>query len=81
MLDLIQNGQIIYSPDTTAPFEFDTNATYSCNDGFFLEGSEQSVCDGDGSSVNGQWDASPPRCTRKLSILRSTLLVAIIFLA
>ncbi len=65
ILEPIVNGMIGYSPDITAPFDYGTNATYSCNDGFFLEGSEIINCDGDGSSVNGEWADDPPQCTGK----------------
>ncbi|XP_064384964.1 uncharacterized protein LOC135333878 isoform X2 [Halichondria panicea] len=62
-LDPIADGVITYNPDTTDPFDFGTNATYSCNDGFFLEGNDISTCDGDGTSVNGEWDVTAPQCT------------------
>ncbi len=63
-LDPIADGVITYSPDTTDPFDFGTNATYSCNDGFFLEGDEKITCNGDGTSVNGEWDVTAaPQCT------------------
>ena len=39
-IELIVNGSIIYSPDMTANFDLGTEATYSCNTGFFLDVSE-----------------------------------------
>ncbi len=62
-LDPIADGVITYNPDTTDPFDFGTNATYSCNEWFFLEGNDISTCDGDGTSVNGEWDVTAPQCT------------------
>ncbi len=57
------NGRIEYSVDTSAPFDFATAATYSCNEGFFLEGNEIRNCGGDGSSMTGLWDGTAPVCT------------------
>ncbi len=54
---------IAYSPDTTSPFDFGTTATYSCNDGYFLEGEQTRSCAGDGSSTMGTWDLTAPTCT------------------
>ena len=62
-LDAIPNGAIVYSPDTIDPFDFETNATYSCNEGFYLEGESIRTCIGDGSSVSGVWNGITPVCT------------------
>ena len=62
-LDAILNGAIVYSPDTTDPFDYETNATYSCNEGFYLEGKSFRTCFGDGSSVSGMWNGITPVCT------------------
>ena len=41
----ILNGAITYDPDTIAPFDVDTVATHSCNDGFIrVVGSEIRTC-------------------------------------
>ncbi len=57
------NGMIEFDVDTTAPFDFGTTATYSCNDGFFLEGNTVRNCEGDGSRRTGLWDGTAPVCT------------------
>ena len=36
-IELIVNGSIMYAPDMTANFDLGTEATYSCNTGFFLD--------------------------------------------
>ena len=59
----ISNGVIAYSPDTTDPFDFNTTATYSCNEGFYLEGSTNRTCGGDDSNVNGTWSGESPVCS------------------
>ena len=57
------NGDVNFSPDKTAPFDFGTNATYSCGTGFGLsEGNAMRTCDGDGSSPIGEWDGTAPTC-------------------
>ena len=60
---MINNGTIIYGPDTTAPFAFGTNATYSCDGGFFFEGNEVRTCIGDGLSPTGSWTGANPICS------------------
>ena len=67
MLDSINNGLISYSPDTTAPFDFATNATHTCNEGFFLNGMEYRTCTGDGLTTSGSWTGSPPVCPSMLN--------------
>ena len=62
-LPVINNGTITYGPDTTAPFAFGTNATYSCDSGFFFEGNELRTCKGDGSSPVGSWSGANPICS------------------
>ena len=61
-LNSITNGDVTYSPDTTSPFSFGTTAAYSCNEGFYLEGSGSRNCTGDGSRVEGVWSGSTPVC-------------------
>ena len=54
----ISNGAITYGPDMTAPFEVDTVATHSCNDGFILGvGSETRMC-----LNTGIWSGLIPVC-------------------
>ena len=48
--------------DRTSPFDFGTTATYSCNEGYYLQGEDVRTCVEDGSGVNGIWSGSTPRC-------------------
>ena len=59
-------GGIVYASDTSAPYDFGTTATYSCNLGYSLVGDEVRTCGGDGSSM-GAWDLSEPSCERMLA--------------
>ena len=70
-LSAIANGVITYAADTTPNYELGTEATYSCNDGFFLEvsiGVRVRTCedDGDGDAL-GVFNGQAPSCVRKLS--------------
>ncbi len=64
-LEMIANGMIVYNADLISPHEVGTVATYSCNQGYELAGSEMRTCedtgDGSGSRFNGQ----APTCERK----------------
>ena len=60
MLAPINNGSITYS--NTPPYEYDTVATYLCDEGFFLEGDESINCTGDGRSVTGTWGPGTTVC-------------------
>ena len=61
-LNLINNGLITFSPDTTSPFNYGTTATHSCNQGFYLVGNIARNCVGDGSGLIGTWSGSAPVC-------------------
>ena len=63
VLSSILNGVIEYSMDVTDPFDYGTTATYTCNDGFFLESNSERICGGDGSTVTGSWEGMTPVCT------------------
>ena len=57
------NGQINFSLDVLAPFDFGTVATYSCCTGFGLNGGDVTrMCEGDGSSSIGEWSGTAPTC-------------------
>ncbi len=56
------NGEIFFTSDDTAPFDFGTLAVYSCNAGFGLSGYEQRTCGGDGDSTMGEWSGGAPSC-------------------
>ena len=53
-LPTITNGMISYSPDVTPDYDLGTEATYTCEAGFYLEGNEVRVCmDDDGMDAIG----------------------------
>ncbi len=58
------NGEIQYSPDTTAPFDYETIATYSCNDGFGPVGVTERLCGGDDPNA-GEWSGNGATCDGK----------------
>ncbi len=66
---IITNGTIYYSPNVSTPyFDLGTNATYTCEAEFYLEGNEVQVCmDDDGMDTIGMWSGQEPSCVRKLS--------------
>ena len=61
-LSSFANGVITYRFDRTSPFDFGTTATYSCNEGYYLEGEDVRTCVVDVSGVNGSWTGLTPRC-------------------
>ena len=67
------NGAIEYASDTTAPYDFGTTATHSCNSAYSLVGVEIRTCGGNGSSITGEWDMIEPSCERKLVPLNCDL--------
>ncbi|XP_019863662.1 PREDICTED: CUB and sushi domain-containing protein 1-like isoform X3 [Amphimedon queenslandica] len=50
----IANGEVSIAPDTM----LGSNATYSCNDGYTLQGDSVRTC-----QASGQWSGSEPTCT------------------
>ncbi len=66
------NGVIIFTPDNTEPFDFQTTATYGCNEGFFLLGNanyDTRWCGGDGLSTSGVWNNTVPSCPGEILFL------------
>ena len=59
-LPSISNGVITYSPEIMNPFEFGTNATYSCDEGFYLSDRPLRTCTGSGTT--SFWDGQEPEC-------------------
>ncbi|ELT94722.1 hypothetical protein CAPTEDRAFT_112484, partial [Capitella teleta] len=51
------NGDI----DGTSPAIFGTVATFSCDDGFSLNGNSEIIC-----QANGKWSGSKPSCVCKM---------------
>ena len=67
-LPTITNVTISYSPDVTSDYDLGTEATYTCEAGFYLEGNEVRVCmDDDGMDTIGVWSGQEASCVRKLS--------------
>lgn len=55
--------------DVTEPFNFGTEATHECVDGFDLLGDGIRTCIGDGTgTINGTWNNTQPSCNRKFSM-------------
>ncbi len=59
ILPPIANGSINYTSDEM-PRPIGTVAIYSCDDGFFLNGSEKRTCFL--QALSGLWDESAPTC-------------------
>ena len=62
----IENGQVTYNASgvTYGDLEFyhvDTMASFSCNSGYILSGSDSSICL---TSGGGTWNDQTPTCTR-----------------
>ena len=62
----INNGTVSYSRDNREPFDFGTVATFMCDVGFFLEGTENRTCGGTSlMGPMGSWSESNPICSGK----------------
>ena len=68
-LDAIANGVITYADDTTPNFDLGTTATYSCNEGYFLDlsvGVRVRTCvDDNDMDALGVFTDEAPSCVRK----------------
>ena len=68
-LDAIANGVITYADDTTPNFDLGTTATYTCNEGYFLDlsvGVRVRTCVDDGDiDALGVFTDQAPSCVRK----------------
>lgn len=59
------NGDITYTTDTIAPFDFETTATYTCSTGFGLSNRNRvRICVG-APLGGGTWSGVPPTCDGK----------------
>ena len=64
-LPSITNGKINYPSGSTAPYNYETRATYQCNHGHELtNGDSVNTCTGDGRSTVGEWNGAAPQCPR-----------------
>ena len=60
---MITGGSIAYNPAGTAPFAFNTVATYTCLDGFAMVGESERTCESaDPVTVGGVWSGVAPSC-------------------
>ncbi len=74
-LTVPSNGAIHFTTDMVAPYEFETEATYSCDLGYdVVQGNETRTCDGDGSTAVGRWSGQTPSCESKCILGDSCLL-------
>ena len=72
------NGQVSY--DMTSPYQIGTEATFTCNAGFSLNGAvDMLTCaDDDQSDTVGTWGGTEPTCPRK-SIITRYLFIQVTF--
>ncbi len=68
---------ISYSPDVTPDYDLGTEATYTCEAGFYLEGNQVRVCmDDDGMEAIRMWSGRVPSCVRKsLALYKPIVLI------
>ncbi len=65
-LEMIANGMIVYNADMTSPHEVGNVATYSCNQGYELAGSEMRICEDAGDGSGARYSGQAPTCERKI---------------
>ena len=58
------NGRVTFSSDNEALFVLDTMATYSCDEGFGLNGAATRTCEANADITNpeGVWTGTAPTC-------------------
>ena len=47
---------------------FGTVANHSCDEGYFLVGDSVRTCEGNGSTVEGEWSGTVPVCSGRLYV-------------
>ena len=62
-LPSVANGDITYSTGLASSLDHGTTATITCNEGFFLEGNSERVCQGNGIDIVGAWSGSQAACS------------------
>ena len=70
---ILQNGEVNY--DLSQVFEgypVETVASFACNDGFMLSGSNTTTC-----QTSGVWSLETPVCTRSNENININLLVSV----
>ena len=64
-LETLENGMIVYAPDSTGPeYDLNTVATYICDEGFELVGDETRTCEDVGAGVSGEFSGTSATCER-----------------
>ena len=56
------NGFVSYGPDTTSPYDYQTTATYSCNEGYGLSSGDSSRQCENSAPGDGGWSGNAPTC-------------------
>ena len=73
-LEALENGMIVYAPDSTGPeYDLNTVATYLCDEGFELVGDETRTCEDAGAGVSGEFSGTAATCGCKYSSLFQAL--------
>ena len=66
-LQIPTNGNILYSTNMTSPYDFGTEATYVCDSGFGISGSDRMrTCGGMDLDPEGIWSGLAATCEREL---------------
>ena len=61
------NGDILFQPDNSAPFDLNTEAMYICNTGYVPVGGDLfQVCIPNHDFDIGYWNGTAPSCEREL---------------
>ena len=69
-LETLENGMIVYAPDSTGPqYDLNTVATYICDEGFELVGDENRTCEDVGAGVVGEFSGTAATCEREYHLL------------
>ena len=66
LLGDLGNGSIVYHDNVTEQLVFGTVANHSCDEGYFLVGDSVRICEGSGSTVEGEWSGTVPVCLGRL---------------
>ena len=59
-LSPLSNGGVDFS--AASPYTYGTIASYSCNEGYWINGDAIRTCGGDDSSPIGVWSGEVPTC-------------------
>ncbi len=67
-LPAITNGLISYFPDVIPRFDLGTGANYTCDDGFYIDATDEArMCmDDNGNDAMGVWSGQELRCVGML---------------